>query len=98
MLLRDQWQIIGCKNVMKFFLITVGVIDIFIFGSMLVFFIILLRKSERHIAKIVEIGDGYSFGKAVYRHALRVRFTYQGSESETETLTAFTSFFFQSRR
>ena len=53
---------------MKNFLITVGVIDIFIFGALLVFYITLLRKGERHIAEIVEIGEGYSFGKAAYRH------------------------------
>ena len=44
---------------MKIFLITVGVIDIFIFGSILVFFIILLRKGKRKIAEIIEIGEGY---------------------------------------
>lgn len=83
---------------MKIFLITVGVIDIFIFGALLVFYITLLRKGERHIAEIVEIDEGYSFGKAAYRHTLRVRFTYQGNECETETLTAFTSFFFSRQK
>lgn len=83
---------------MRVLLITLGVIDIFIFGALLVFYITLLRKGERHTAEIIEISEGYSFGKSVYRYTPRVRFTYQGSECEVETLTALTSFFFSRRK
>ena len=83
---------------MKIFLVTVGIVAILVFVLLLLFYITLLRRGERYIAEIVEVNEGNSFGKATYRHTLRVRFIYQGSEREVETLTAFSSFFFSKKK
>lgn len=83
---------------MRLFLAILGTLDIFVFGAMLFFYITLLRKGERHSAELVEISDGNLLGKTTYRHTVRVRFIRQGNECETETLTAFASFFFPKRK
>lgn len=83
---------------MRFFLIILGIGIIFVMGALLLFYITLLGKGERHTAELIGIHDGDLLGATLYRHTMRVRFKREGNECETETLTAFTSVFFPERK